>query len=242
MAPVVRTSSIRRALRGTSPLVWIRGGWPMRWARRLPTWRPPPRRARQVLSGSPACWARAPAISAAGSNPRKAERNGAVGTGTIVPLSRVAGASQWMRSAISSATGSRRRNLRAATKSRATPSCEAEDQVRSSPGGPEPIRGSAAASRRAQRLQIAASGRQLRPQAAQSGGTRPVARAWRKLTRRSSAGTARAWRAEGQAFVNSSLRDPRCRRPGSPLEATPPLRAGSSRGHGRHRRPGNRRR
>jgi hypothetical protein len=195
-----------------------------------------------VLSGSPVLSARAAAISAAGSKPRIAERMGAVGTGTIVPLSSVAGASHWMRSAISSATGSRRRNLRAATSSRATSSCGAADQARSSPGAPAPVSGSAAASRRAQRLQITTSDRQLRPQAAQSGGMRAVASPWKKFTRRSLAGEARAWRAKGQTCVNSSLRDPRCRRPGSPLEATPRLRAGSSRGHRPHRRSGSGRR
>ena len=225
MAPVVRTSSINRTLRGTSPLVRIRGGWPMRWARRLPTWRPPPRRARQVLSGRLVLSASAVAISAAGSKPRRAERRGAVGTGTIVPLSRVPGASHWMRSAISSATGGRRRNLSAATSSRAVPSCGAADQARSSPAAPLPSKGSAAASRRAQRLQRIACGRQLRPQAAQSGGTKAVASAWKKLTCRSLASLARVWRAEGQMFVRSSLRDPRCHRPGSPPAAAPRLRA-----------------
>lgn len=169
--------------------------------------------------------ARAAAISAAGSKPRIAERRGAVGTGTIMPLSVVPGASQWIRSAIRSATGSKRRNLSAATRSRATPSCGAADQARSSPAAPAPDRGSTAASRRAQRLQMTACARQPRPQAAQSGGTSAVARAWKTLTRRSSAGAARAWRAEGQMFVSSLLRDPRCRRPASPRGAAPPLRA-----------------
>ncbi len=176
VAPVVRTSSTRRTLRGTLARAWMRGGWPMRWARRLPTWRPPPRRARQVLNGSSVLSARAFAISAAGSKPRRAERRGAVGTGTIVPLSIAPGASHWMRSAMRSAIGSRRRNLRAATSSLATPSCGAADQARSSPAAPTPTKGSAAASRRAQRLQRAASRRQLRPQAAQRGGMRPAAR------------------------------------------------------------------
>lgn len=210
----------------------------MRWERRLPTWRPPPRRARQALRASSVRSAKAAAISAAGSKPRIAERRGAVGTGTMLPLSTVAGASHWMRSATSSATGSRRRNLRAATRSRATPSCGAADQARSSPGAPTPFRGSSAASRRAQRLQSTASGRQLRPQAAQSGGTRAVTRALRKFTRRSLAGVARAWRGKGQMSVKASLRDPRCRRPGSPLKTTRPHRAGSSRGCRRLRQSG----
>lgn len=229
-------------LRGTWPRAWILGGWPMRWARRLPTWRPPPRRMRHEEIGRSALAARASAISAAGSKPRMAERRGAVGAGTMVPLSMVLGASHWMRSAISSATGSRRRNLRAATSSLATSSCGAADQARSSPAAPTPIKGSAAASRRAQRLQRTACCRQLRPQAAQSGGTRAVARAWRKLTRRSSAGAARGWRAEGQMSVKPSLRGPRCRRPEPPLGVAPPLRAGSNRGCKPDRRPGSRRR
>ena len=201
VAPVVRTSSIRRTLRGTWPRAWIRGGWPMRWARRLPTWRPPPRRVRQASRGSSARRARAPAISAAGSKPRIAERRGAVGTGTRAPLSRVAGASHWMRSAIRSATGSRRRNFRAATSSRATSSCGDADQALSSPAAPTPTKGSVAASRRAQRLQRTASWRHPRPQVAQSGGTRAVARVWRRFTRRSLASAARAWRAKGQMSV-----------------------------------------
>jgi hypothetical protein len=242
VAPVVMTSSTRRTLRGTLPRAWISGGWPMRSARRLPTCRPPPQRTRHALSGSSVRLARAAANSAAGSKPRIAERRGAVGTGAIVPLSRVAGASHWMRSAISSATGSRRRNLRVATSSRATPSCGAADQALSSPAAPTPTKGSVAARRRAQRLQRTACGRQLRPQAAQSGGTREVVRTWIKLTRRSLAGVARGWRAEGQASVNSSLRDLRCRRSGPPPEAAPPLRAGSSRGHRLRRRPGSGRR
>jgi hypothetical protein len=225
VAPVVRTSSIRRTLRGTLPRAWIWGGWPMRWARRLPTWRPPPRRARQVLSDRPVLSASAAAISAAGSKPRRAERRGAVGTGTIVPLSRVPVASHWMRSAISSATDNRRRNLRAATRSRATASWGADDQARSSPGAPAPTRGSAAARRRAQRLQMTACARQLRPQAAQSGGARAVARTWRTVTRRSLAGGARVWRAKGEMSVRSLLRDPRCRRPRSPPPAARRLQA-----------------
>lgn len=241
VAPVVRTSSIRRTLRGTSPLAWIRGGWPMRWARRLPTWRPPPFRARQGLTGNSALSARAVAISAAGSKPRIAERRGAVGTGTIVPLSTAPGANQWMRSAISSATGSRRRNLSAATSSLATPSCGAADQARSRPAAPMPTKGSVAASRRAQRPQRTACGRQLRPQAAQSGGMRAVARTWRKLTHRSLVDETRAWRAKSQISVRALLRDPRCHRSGSPPEATPHLRAGSSRGHKRPLPPGSHR-
>ena len=37
VAPVVRTSSTRRTLRGAVPVAWIRGGWPIRSARRRPT-------------------------------------------------------------------------------------------------------------------------------------------------------------------------------------------------------------
>ncbi len=50
------------------------------------------------------------------------ERRLAVGTGTIVAAQQPAGASQRIRSAISPATGSKRRNLSAATRSRATSS------------------------------------------------------------------------------------------------------------------------
>ncbi len=214
----------------------------MRSARRLPTWRPPPRRARHVCSGSPVRWARAAAISAAGSKPRASVRSGAVGTGTIVPLSRVAGASHWMRSAIRSATGRRRRNLRATTRSRATASCGAEDQARSKPGGPVPSRGSAAESWRAQRVQRMASCRQARPQAAQTGGTKPVASAWRRPMARSFGPAARVWRAESQIFVNASRRELRCRRSGSPPPAPRCPAAGSSRGRWRRHRSGNRRR
>lgn len=240
MVPVVRTSSTSNTLRGTSLRAWINGGWPTRSERRRPTWRPPPRRARHAARDSSVRSAKAAASSAAGSKPRMAERRGAVGTGTIVPLSMAAGASHWIRSAINSATESRWRNLSAATNSRATSSCGAADQARSSPAAPTPSKGSVAASRRAQRLQRIVCCRQLRPQAAQSGGTRPAARAWRKFTRRSSAGAARAWRAKGHVFVNSSLRGPRCRRSGSPRAAAPPLRAGSSRAHWPRRRSGSR--
>lgn len=242
VAPVVSTSSIRRTLRGTCPRAWIRGGWPMRSARRLPTWRPPPRRMRQELSGSSVRCARAAAISAAGSKPRRAERRGAVGTGTIVPLRIVPGTSQWMRSTIRSATGRRRRNLSAATRSRATPSWGAEDQARSSPGAPKPSRGSASASRREQRVQSVASGRQVRPHAAQSGGTMAVATAWRSFMARSSGPAARVWRAECQFFVKPLAREPQCHRSGPTSAAARHPRAGSSRGRWRRRRSGNHRR
>ena len=105
--------------------------------------------------------------------------SGAGGTGTIAPLSRCAGASHWIRSAISSATGSRRRNFSAATR------LAGDALVRGrGPGPVEPRRalpsnGSAVARRRAQRVQTTASGRHERPQAAQSGGTMPAATAWR---------------------------------------------------------------
>ena len=240
---MVRTSSTRRTLRGTSPLAWMRGGWPMRWARRLPTWRPPPLRARQGLSGSPVRSASAAAISAAGSKPRCAERSGAVGTGTIVPLSRSAGASHWMRSAISSATGSRRRNFSAVTRSRATPSCGAEDQARSMPGGPPPCSGSAAgeAARAAgaeHRLRTAgapAGGAERRDQAGGDGVQElhgPILRA----------GGARVARRMSGCLSRLRRREPRCRRPGSPRRAARRLRAGSSRGRWRRRRSGSRRR
>lgn len=202
----------------------------MRSERRLPTWRPPPLRARQAWTGSLVRSASAAAISAAGSKPRRAERSGAVGTGTIVPLKIVLGASHWMRSAIRSATGRRRRNLRAVTRSRATPSWGAEDQARSSPGAPEPSSGSAAASRRAQRVQSVASGRQARPQAVQSGGTTAAATAWRSFMARSSGPAARVWRAECQMSVRTLCREPRCRRRGSMPGAAQTLRAGSRRG------------
>ena len=51
VAPVVSTSSTRRTLRGAVPVAWMRGGWPSRSARRRPTCRRPPRRARQGSSG-----------------------------------------------------------------------------------------------------------------------------------------------------------------------------------------------
>lgn len=84
--------------------------------------------------------------------------------------------SQWIRSAITSATGSRRRNFSAVTSARATPSCEAEDQTRSIPCGPPVAIGLAAARPREHLVQITASGRHERPHAAHSGGAmRPAA-------------------------------------------------------------------
>lgn len=201
VAPVVSTSSTRRALRGTSPRVPMTGGWPMRCARRFPTWRPPPLRTRQGRSGAPRRSASAAASSPAGSNPRRNDRSRAAGTGTTVPPSRSRGASQRMRSAISSATGSRRRNFSPLTRSRATPSCGAEDQARSTPAGPAPEMEMAAARRRAQRVQTTSRGGHERPQAAHSGGTSPQATACRSSTVRSCGLAARAWRAVCQKSV-----------------------------------------
>jgi len=233
VAPVVSTSSSRTALRGALPRTRTAGGRAIRCARRLPSWRPPPR-DRQSLSCMLARSASASAISPVGSKPREIDRSGAAGTGTRSPLSRLCGASQWIRAPIRSATGRSRRNLRAATRSRATPSCGAEDQTRSRPGGPAPAMGWTAARRRVQRGQMTACSRQERPQAAHSEGTSATEMASSRLTPRSCGRAARTWRAECQKFVKPQCCrrrscGRRCRRPESPREEARCPRAGSSR-------------
>ncbi|HET7454755.1 MAG TPA: hypothetical protein VFJ76_04475 [Solirubrobacterales bacterium] len=119
---MVRTSSTSRTLRGAAPVAWIRGGCPTRSARLRPACLPLPRRSKQHSTGACSRSAKAPASSPAGSNPRRRSRTGAGGTGTTAPLNMCAGANHSIRSAIRSATGNSRRNFKAATRSRATPS------------------------------------------------------------------------------------------------------------------------
>ena len=109
--PVVRTSSTSRALGGASPLAWISAGWPILSARRRRPGRPPPRRARQGRSGSPARMASAAAISPAGSNPRRTDRSPRGRDRDDLAAQQVARGEPEIRSAISPATGSRARNL-----------------------------------------------------------------------------------------------------------------------------------
>jgi len=183
----------------------MRGGCPTRSARRRPTCLPLPRRSRQASTGASRRSASAPASSPAGSKPRRRSRGGAGGTGTITPLSMCAGASHSIRSAIRSATGSRRRNFSAATSSRATSSWGADDQARSNPAGPFPSSGSAAASRRPHRVHTIASARHDFPQAAQLGGTKATATALAISIPPPCPATTHTWRAKSK-----SSREPLC--------------------------------
>ena len=154
----------------------------------------------------PSAPARAAAISAAGSKPRSSERDGrGRHRHDLAPLQQAAGASRWMRSAISSATGSRRRNLSATTSSRATPSCGAEDQAAVDAGRPR------AAQRPRLRQPARAGLAEARLAAAEpaAGQRRGAARGRCRARRAASCpeprGSPRArWRAIGQESVRAS--------------------------------------
>ena len=204
MAPVVSTSSIRRTLRGSlgnrldlrrmgDPLgtpsadlvAGSRGGPGRRRARTRAARRvPPPAHRRDRSPGDAASRARP-------------------GPDTTAPPSRCFGHQPvhtlGHQPPPPAATA---RNFKAPTSARATPSCGAEDQTRSTPCGPPVINGRAAPRVREHRVQSTASARHPRPHAAQSGGARQRRGDATRSIPGPKRGNAHAWCAESQIFVS----------------------------------------
>jgi hypothetical protein len=172
VAPVVHTSSTRRALRGAGSALQTRGGCASRCQRLLPTCRPPPSRRRHGLNATPANSATATAISSAGSKPLHRQRPGPGGTGTTASADSARGRARSIAPAATSARASRRPNLSPCTTRRATPPNGEAESARSTPGGPGSTTRGADASSDSQRSQSKPSPSGREPHAAQSGGAR----------------------------------------------------------------------
>ena len=157
-------------------------------------------------------------------------RSGAAGTGTIVPLRQVSRGQPV--DPLGDQLGDRQQpaELQRRDQSRATPSCGAEDQARSSPAGPCPASGAAAARRRPQRVQTTASAAAGAPAGRaerrdQAGGD-SVEQLHGPILRAGGARVARCSSGKRQDLVTASGR--RCRRSGSPRPAARRRRAGST--------------
>ena len=178
VAPVVQTSSTRRAVPGAAATARTVGGSASRCRRLRPTCRRPRSLRRHFRSGIPDRSATAIASSSAGSKPRQRHLNAPAGTGTTASgssftgseASSLGGRACSIASAATPARASRRPNFSPWTSCRATPSNGDAETARSTPDGPASRTRGATASSFRQRSQSVRSPCGVVPQAGQIGG------------------------------------------------------------------------